>query len=102
MNTDSSLSSRKKDSTLIFISSNLSMIQTDTYHHEQCQSINNDLFSTSNNNSLSLNNMISSLTFSKTVTNSMIDNEYPYPWMRLGIYKLFDKNSFLKIHKDNI
>jgi hypothetical protein len=69
MNTDSSLSPTKKDSTLIL-----------TSYHEQCQSTNDDLFPVSNNAS----NMISSLTFSKSVTNSMVD--YEYPWMRPGRY----------------
>ena len=64
-------------------SSNLNMMRTTTTHHEQYQSTDDDLFSASNGTSLSVNNMISSLTFSKSVTNSMLDNEYP--WMRPGI-----------------
>jgi hypothetical protein len=94
MNTDSSLSPTNKDSTLMNTSSNLNMMQTATSHHEQYRSINDDLFPASNDVSSSVNNMISSLRFSKTVTNSMLD--YEYPWMRLGIHKLIEKNDVLK------
>jgi hypothetical protein len=100
MNTDSSLSPTNKDSTLIFTSSNLNMMQTATSDHEQYQSINDDLFPASNDASSSVNNMISSLTFSKSVTNSMLDHEYPR--MRIGIHKLIEKKDVLKIHKCNI
>ncbi|CAF4047815.1 unnamed protein product [Rotaria sordida] len=80
MNTDSSLSLTNKDSTLMNTSSNLNMMQTATNHHEQYQSINDDLFLALNDVSSSVNNMISSLTFSKTVTNSTHD--CIYPWRR--------------------
>jgi len=100
MNTYSSLSPTNKDSTLINTSSNLNMMQTATSHHEQYQSINDVLFLASNDTSSSVNNMISSLTFSKSVTNSMLD--YKYPWMRLPIHKLIEKNDVLQIHKGNI
>jgi hypothetical protein len=76
MNTDSSLSPTNTDSTLMNTSSNLNMMQTATFHHEQYRSINDGLFSASNDvSSLSVNNMISSLRFSKTGTNSMLDYE---------------------------
>ncbi|CAF3673520.1 unnamed protein product [Rotaria sp. Silwood1] len=71
MNTDSSLSPTNKDSTLMNTSSNLNMMQTATYHHEQYQATIDDVFPASNDVSSSVNNMISSLTFSKSVTNSM-------------------------------
>ena len=100
MNTDSSLSSTNKDSTFMDTSSNLNVMQTATSHHEQYQSTNYDLFPASNDTSSSVNNTISSLTFSKPVTNSMGD--YIYPWMRPGIHKLNEKNDVLKIHKCNI
>ncbi|CAF3713080.1 unnamed protein product [Rotaria sp. Silwood1] len=80
MNTDSSLSPTNKDSTLMNTSSNLNMMQTDTYYHKQYQSTIDDVFPASNDVSSSVNNMISSLTFSKSVTNSM--REYEYPRMR--------------------
>ncbi|CAF2900775.1 unnamed protein product [Rotaria sp. Silwood2] len=80
MNIDSSLSPTNKDSTHMNTSSNLNMMQTAISHHEQYQSINDDLFPTSNDASSSVNNMISSITFSKSITNSMLD--YKYPWMR--------------------
>ncbi|CAF1235049.1 unnamed protein product [Rotaria sp. Silwood1] len=80
MNIDSSLSPTNKDSTLMNTSSNLNMMQIAISHHEQYQSTNDDLFPTSNDASSSVNNMISSLTFSKSLTNSMLD--YKYPWMR--------------------
>ncbi|CAF4000612.1 unnamed protein product [Rotaria sordida] len=80
MNTDSSLSPTNKDSTLMNTSSNLNMMQTATYHHEQYQSTIDDVFPASNDVSSSVNNTISSLTFSKSVTNSIRD--YEYPWMR--------------------
>ncbi|CAF1314120.1 unnamed protein product [Rotaria sordida] len=97
MNTDSSLSPTNKDSTLMNTSSNLNMMQTATSHHEQYQSINDDLIPASNDTSSSVNNMISSLTFSKTVTNSTHD--CIYPWRRPGIHKLIEKNDVLKMHK---
>lgn len=56
------------------------MMQTATSCREQCQSTNDDLFPVSNNAS----NMISSLRFSKSVTNSMVD--YEHPWMRSSRY----------------
>ncbi|CAF1169581.1 unnamed protein product [Rotaria sordida] len=71
MNTDSSLSPTNKDSTLMNTSSNLNMMQTATYHHEQYQSTIDDVFPASNDVSSSVNNTISSLTFSKSVTNSI-------------------------------
>ncbi|CAF3845294.1 unnamed protein product [Rotaria sp. Silwood1] len=80
MNIDSNLSLTHKDSTHMNTSSNLNMMQTVISHHEQYQSTNDDPFSTSNDASSSVNNMILSLTFSKSVTNSMLD--YKYPWMR--------------------
>ncbi|CAF2191758.1 unnamed protein product [Rotaria magnacalcarata] len=80
MNSDSSLSPTNKNSTLMNTSSNLNMPQTATSHHEQYQSIN-DLFPASNDTTSSVNNMVSSLTFSKSVTN--VKPEYKYPWMRL-------------------
>ncbi|CAF3850586.1 unnamed protein product [Rotaria sordida] len=100
MNTDSNLSSTNKDSTLMNTSSNLNIMQTATNHHEQNQSTIDDIFPASNDVSSSVNNMTSSLTFSKSVTNSMHD--YVYPWLRPGIYKIIDKNDVLKIHKCNI
>jgi len=63
MNTDSSLSPTNIDSTLMNTSSNLNMMQTATSDHEQYQSTN-----------------------SKSVTNAMLD--YEYPRIRLGIHKL--------------
>ncbi|CAF1126105.1 unnamed protein product [Rotaria sordida] len=80
MNTDSNLSSTNKDSTLMNTSSNLNIMQTATNHHEQNQSTIDDIFPASNDVSSSVNNMTSSLTFSKSVTNSMHD--YVYPWLR--------------------
>ncbi|CAF5075538.1 unnamed protein product, partial [Rotaria sp. Silwood1] len=80
MNIDSNLSLTHKDSTHMNTSSNLNMMQTVISHHEQYQSTNDDPFSTSNDASSSVNNMILSLTFSKSVTNSMLD--YKYLWMR--------------------
>ncbi|CAF5074367.1 unnamed protein product, partial [Rotaria sp. Silwood1] len=65
MNTDSSLSPTNKDSTLMNTSSNLNIMQTATSHHEQYQSTNDDLLLASNDVSLSVNNMISSIQFSK-------------------------------------
>ncbi|CAF1037026.1 unnamed protein product [Adineta steineri] len=80
MNTDSSLSPTTKNPILINTSSNLNMMQTAISHHEQYQSINDNLFLASNYVSSLVHNTISSLTFSKSVTNSMVHNEYP--WMR--------------------
>jgi len=81
MNTDSSLSATNKDSTLMNTSSNLNMmIQATASHHEQYQS--------TNDSSSSVNNMISSLRFSKSVTIAVLD--YIYPWMRPGIRKLIE------------
>ncbi|CAF1692746.1 unnamed protein product, partial [Rotaria sp. Silwood1] len=54
-----------KDSTLMNTSSNLNIMQTATSHHEQYQSTNDDLLLASNDVSLSVNNMISSIQFSK-------------------------------------
>jgi len=76
------------------------MMQTVTSHHEQSQSTNDDIYPASNDASSSVNNMIPSSTFSKSVTNSMLDNKHP--WMRLGIHKLIDKNDLFKIHKSSI
>ncbi|CAM4807919.1 unnamed protein product [Rotaria magnacalcarata] len=85
MNVDSSLSPTNKDSTLMDTSSNLNTIQPATSHDEQYQSTN-DLFSAASNDATSsVNNMVSSLTISKSVTNSMVD--YEYPSMRPGIHK---------------
>ncbi|CAF3623064.1 unnamed protein product [Rotaria sp. Silwood1] len=95
MNTDSSLSPTNKDSTLMNTSSNLNMMQTDTYYHKQYQSTIDDVFPASNDVSSSVNNMISSLTFSKSVTNSM--REYEYPWMRPGIYKYLTRRRRIEI-----
>ncbi len=75
MNTDS------KDSSLMNTSSNLNMmIQATAPHHEQYQS--------TNDTSSSVNNMISSLRFSKSVTIAVLD--YIYPWMRPSIRKLIE------------
>ncbi|CAF1411607.1 unnamed protein product [Rotaria sp. Silwood1] len=68
MNTDCSLSPTNKDSTFMNTSSNLNMMQTDTSHHEQYQSTTDDLAPGSNDASSSVNNMISSLKFSKYLT----------------------------------
>ncbi|CAM4967827.1 unnamed protein product [Rotaria socialis] len=77
MNANSNLSPTNKDSTLMDISSNLNTIQPATSHDEQYQSTN-DLFSAASNDATSsVNNMVSSLTISKSVTNSMVDYEYP-------------------------
>ncbi|CAF4138860.1 unnamed protein product [Rotaria magnacalcarata] len=90
MNVDSSLSPTNKDSTLMDTSSNLNTIQPATSHDEQYQSTN-DLFSAASNDATSsVNNMVSSLTISKSVTNSMVD--YEYPSMRPGIHKCSRKN----------
>jgi hypothetical protein len=88
MNTDSSLSPTNTNSTLTNTSSNLNMMQTGISHHEQYQSINDNLFPASNDVSLS---------FSKSVTNAMF-NDNEYLWMRLDIHK----NDVLKIHKSDI
>ena len=85
MNTDSSLSRATKNSTLMNTSSNLNIMETAISHREQYQSINDNLFPPSNDVSSSVNNMISSITFAKSVTNSMVN--YVYPWMRPGIHK---------------
>jgi hypothetical protein len=75
MNTDS------KDSTLMNTSSNLNMmIEATASDHEQYQS--------TNDTSSSVNNMISSLRFSKSVTIAVLD--YIYPWMRPSIRKLIE------------
>ncbi|CAM4965284.1 unnamed protein product [Rotaria socialis] len=77
MNANSNLSPTNKDSTLMDTSSNLNTIQPATSHDEQYQSTN-DLFSAASNDATSsVNNMVSSLTISKSVTNSMVDYEYP-------------------------
>ncbi|CAF1082133.1 unnamed protein product [Rotaria magnacalcarata] len=76
MNVDSSLSPTNKDSTLMDTSSNLNTIQPATSQDEQYQSTN-DLFSASNDATSSVNNMVSSLTISQSVTNSIVDYEYP-------------------------
>jgi hypothetical protein len=99
MNTDSSLSPTNRDSTLMNTSSNLNMMQIASSHHEKYQSTNDNLFPASNDGLSSVNNMISSLTFSKSVTNSMPINEYP--WMR-RIHKSIEKGNVLKMHKCNI
>ncbi|CAF0779302.1 unnamed protein product [Adineta steineri] len=80
MNTNSSLSPTTKNPILINTSSNLNMMQTAISHHEQYQSINDNLFLASNDVSSLVNSTISSLTFSNSVTNSMAHNEYS--WMR--------------------
>ncbi|CAF4077335.1 unnamed protein product [Rotaria sp. Silwood1] len=105
MNTDSSLSPTNKDSTLMNTSSNLNIMQTATSHHEQYQSTNDDLLLASNDVSLSVNNMISSIQFSKSVTNSIHD--CIYPWRRLEFnfeYKrrrtLYTSHQILELEKE--
>ncbi|CAF1028933.1 unnamed protein product [Rotaria sordida] len=53
------------------------MMQTDTSHHVQHQPTTDDLVPVSNDTLSSVNNMISPLTFSMSVTNPMVNTVYP-------------------------